>query len=127
LDIMGWDVAEDGLQARFSRDIPTLARTQLRDAANSFLARHALAVDDIQHFVCHPGGAKVLTALEDAFGLAKGTLVEGRSVLRDFGNMSAVTVLFVLDRMLQAGAQGRMLMTALGPGFTAGFQILDAA
>jgi len=127
LDIMGWDVEEDGLKARFSRDIPNLARTELRAVTAAFLTRHGLDFGDIQHFVCHPGGAKVLIAIEDAFGLAPGTLVESRSVLRDFGNMSAVTVLFVLDRMLKAGARGRMLMTALGPGFSAGFQILEAA
>ena len=48
-------------------------------------------------------------------------------MLRDYGNMSAATVLFVLERTLRAGARGRMLMTALGPGFTAGFQLLEAA
>ena len=127
LDIMGWSVEEDGLKAHFSRDIPTLVRTELRDAARGFLRRHGLDLSDIQHFVCHPGGAKVLAAIEDAFNLASGTLVEGRSVLRDFGNMSAVTVLVVLDRVLKAGAQGRMLMTAMGPGFTAGFQLLETA
>jgi alkylresorcinol/alkylpyrone synthase len=51
---------------------------------------------------------------------------EARDVLREHGNMSAVTVLFVLQRMLKRGLAGRHLMTALGPGFTAGFQILEA-
>jgi len=126
LDIMGWDVEDDGLKAVFSRDIPTLVRTQMREVAEEFLARHRLGINDIAHFVCHPGGAKVLTALEAAFELPEGTLAVGRDVLRDFGNMSAVTVMFVLERMLKAGAQGRMLMTALGPGFTAAFQLLEA-
>jgi alkylresorcinol/alkylpyrone synthase len=126
LDIMGWDVAEDGLKALFSRDIPTLVRAQMRGVAAEFLAKHELTFADIDHFACHPGGAKVLTALEEAFGLAEDSLIESRSVLRDFGNMSAVTVLFVLERMLAAGVRGRMLMTALGPGFTAAFQLLEA-
>lgn len=123
---MGWEVAEDGLKALFSRDIPTLVQRRLRAAAAGFLAREGLALQDIRHFVCHPGGAKVIVALEEAFGLAAGSLAEARSVLRDYGNMSAATVLFVLDRMLRAGATGRMLLTALGPGFTAGFLLLDA-
>lgn len=126
LDIMGWDVEDDGLKALFSRDIPTLVRTQMREVAVRFLERHGLSFSDIDRFVCHPGGAKVLTALEAAFDLAEGTLTEGREILRDHGNMSAVTVLFVLNRILKSGAQGRMLMTALGPGFTAAFQLLDA-
>ena len=126
LDVMGWEVAADGLKALFSRDIPTLVLQHMRAAAAGFLAREGLALRDIRHFVCHPGGAKVIVALEEAFGLPAGTLVEARGVLRDYGNMSAATVLFVLDRMLRAGTSGRMLLTALGPGFTAGFLVLEA-
>jgi alkylresorcinol/alkylpyrone synthase len=130
LDVMGWEVADDGLRAIFSRDIPKLVTTQLQDAASAFLARHGHAIDDIHRFVCHPGGAKVITALEHAFGLAQGALVEARAVLRDYGNMSATTVIFVLERILaKACATGerweRALMSALGPGFTAGFLVLD--
>jgi alkylresorcinol/alkylpyrone synthase len=127
LDVMGWDMADDGLKVVLSRDVPTLVSTQMRDVSARFLERHGLNLPDIEHFVCHPGGAKVLAALEEAFGIAAGTLVAGREVLRDYGNMSAATVLFVLDRMLKAGAAGRMLMTAMGPGFTAAFQILEVA
>ncbi len=123
---MGWDVAADGLKAVFSRDIPTLVQHRLRQAAASFLARHDLTLADIGHFVCHPGGTKVIVALEEAFGLAAGSLDAARSVLRDYGNMSAATVLFVLARMLEGGAAARMLLTALGPGFTAGFLLLEA-
>jgi alkylresorcinol/alkylpyrone synthase len=126
LDIMGWDVADDGLKAIFSRDIPALVQRDLRDATERFLRRHDLSVADIDCFVCHPGGAKVLDALEDAFDLSRGALGHARATLRDYGNMSAATVLFVLKRVLQSGAHGRMLMSALGPGFTAGFQLIDA-
>jgi alkylresorcinol/alkylpyrone synthase len=130
LDVMGWDVTDDGLKAIFSRDIPNLVTTQLRDAASQFLAPHGLAIDDIDRFICHPGGAKVIAALEHAFGLGHGALVEARAVLRDYGNMSASTVIFVLERMLtKARASGarweRALMNALGPGFTTGFLVLD--
>src|SRR3546814_19083381 len=62
----------------------------------------------------------------EVFGLPEGGLAEARGVLRDFGNMSAVTVLFVMARLRRAGMRGRYLMTALGPGFTAAFQILEA-
>jgi len=127
LDVMGWDIQDDGLKVVLSRDLPTFVRTQMRAVAVQFLQRYGLDLADIAHFVTHPGGAKVLVALEEAFGLAEGTLVAGREVLRDYGNMSSATVLFVLDRMLKAGAGGRMLMTAMGPGFTAAFQILEAA
>ena len=127
LDIMGWEVVEDGLKAVFSRDIPALVRRHMRDISSAFLARHALTPADIDGFVCHPGGAKVLSALEEAFRLPEGGLAEARTVLRDYGNMSAVTVLFVLERVLRAGATGRLLLTSRGPGFTAAFQLLEAA
>jgi alkylresorcinol/alkylpyrone synthase len=130
LDVMGWDVTDDGLKAIFSRDIPNLVTTHLRDAASQFLAPHGLAIDDIDRFICHPGGTKVIAALEHAFGLGHGALVEARAVLRDYGNMSASTVIFVLERMLTKARAGgarweRALMNALGPGFTTGFLVLD--
>jgi alkylresorcinol/alkylpyrone synthase len=125
LDVMGWHVEDDGLGVLFSRDIPTLVRQDLRPAAEAFLERCGLGRRDIAGLVCHPGGIKVLDALEIAFDLAPGTLAEARAVLNEYGNMSAVTVLFVLERMMRRGIAGRHLMTALGPGFTAGFQLLE--
>ena len=126
LGVMGWDVMEDGLKAIFSRDIPALVRSHLRTVADAFLTRHSQSLAAIDHFVCHPGGVKVLSAIEEAFALAPRALDHARAVLRDCGNMSAATVLFVLDRTLKAGARGRMLLSALGPGFTAGFLVLEA-
>jgi alkylresorcinol/alkylpyrone synthase len=130
LDIMGWDVADDGLKAIFSRDIPRLMQAELKPVVDDFLARQGLRLADIDRFVCHPGGPKVLDAFEEVFGLEAGALTEARGVLHDYGNMSAASVLFVLERMLgQAGATGaawgQALMTALGPGFTAGFALLN--
>jgi alkylresorcinol/alkylpyrone synthase len=125
LRVMGWEVEDDGLGVLFSRDIPTLVRTELRPAADAFLARCGLTTRDLAGHVCHPGGVKVLDALEQAFGLAPGALIEARDVLRDCGNMSAVSVLFVLQRMMRRGLSGRHLMSALGPGFSAGFQIIE--
>src|SRR6516225_6317687 len=130
LDVMGWEVTDNGFSAIFSRDIPQLVATQLRAVASEFLSRHRLRLEDIDRFVCHPGGAKVVAALECAFGLGEGALAGAWGVLRDYGNMSATTVMFVLERMLaEARDTGdrweRALMNALGPGFTAGFLVLD--
>jgi alkylresorcinol/alkylpyrone synthase len=127
LDVMGWDVAGDGLRAIFSRDIPELVATQLRDVAVGFLARNGLTLADIDRFICHPGGAKVVDALEAAYDLAPGALSEARDVLREYGNMSAATVMFVLERALNSGSVPwrRALVSALGPGFTAGFTVLE--
>ncbi|MDP7547715.1 MAG: 3-oxoacyl-[acyl-carrier-protein] synthase III C-terminal domain-containing protein, partial [Alphaproteobacteria bacterium] len=76
----------------------------------------------------HPGGAKVLDALEGVFGLPSGGLVEAREVMRRHGNMSAVTVLFVLQELRQAGLapRRRLLLTSMGPGFTAAFALMES-
>jgi len=125
LDIMGWEVEEDGLKALFSQSIPTLVANDFRTILHGFLARNDLRLADIDRFACHPGGAKVLDALEDAFEIERGALVESRGVLRDFGNMSAVTALFVLERMDWRRKGQRILMSALGPGFTSVLQVLE--
>jgi alkylresorcinol/alkylpyrone synthase len=127
LDVMGWDVADDGLKVVFSRDIPTLVREDLRAVVDAFLADHGARLGDIAGFVCHPGGAKVLDALEDCFALQRGDLATARRVLREHGNMSAATVLFVLREALDTGIKGPQLMTTLGPGFTAGLMVVQAA
>lgn len=121
LDVMGWRVEDDGLGVVFSRDIPTLVRSAFHEVAGAFLAAGGRRFADIDRFVCHPGGAKVLDALEEAFGLAPGALEASRAVLRDYGNMSAATVLFVLQRVRHSGARGHWFLSSLGPGFTAGF------
>jgi alkylresorcinol/alkylpyrone synthase len=122
---MGWDVADDGLQVVFSRDIPTLVRDELRKVVDTFLRRHRLSLRDIDQFICHPGGAKVLDALEAVFDLPNGALTYSRSVLREHGNMSSATVLFILREALNAGAKGRYLLTTMGPGFTAGLMTIE--
>ena len=127
LEVMGWTIADDGFGVLFSRDIPTLVREKMAAAANATLASLGLALADVDSFVCHPGGAKVIDALEDAFGLPRGALEHSRAVLRDYGNMSAATVLFVLDRALKAGGARRHLLSSLGPGFTAAFLTLEEA
>lgn len=126
LAVMGWNVRDDGLGVLFSQDIPALVRREMRPAAQRYLARRGQTLSDIDGFVCHPGGTKVMDALEEAFGVAPGSLVHARGVLSDYGNMSAATVLFVLERALVGGQAGRLLMSALGPGFTAAFMTLEA-
>lgn len=127
LDVMGWDMAEDGLKARFAASIPDLVARDFRPLLDDFLARNALALSGIDGFACHPGGAKVLDALEAALELPHGGLEDSRAILRDYGNMSAATVLFVAERMKVRERRRPTLMTALGPGFSAAFLMLDGS
>ncbi len=124
LDVMGWDVAEDGLKVVFSRDIPTLVRDDLRPIVDAFLESEGASLEDIAGFINHPGGAKVLDALEACFELEPRSLEDARAVLREHGNMSSVTVLFILRRMLARGIAGPHLFTTLGPGFTAALGVI---
>lgn len=120
-DVMGWRTDREGFGAIFSRSIPDLATTDLRPAADDFLKRHDLRLDDAASFCFHPGGAKVILALEEAFATGAERLASEREVLKGYGNMSAPTVLFVLSRELERPTPGRRFMSALGPGFTASF------
>lgn len=119
LGIMGWDVDENGLGVVFDRSIPTFVQENFREAMLGMLGRACLPLDAIDRFVCHPGGAKVLEAIESTMHLPEGSLDAERDTLRAAGNMSAPTALFVLDRVLKSGKTGQMALCALGPGFTA--------
>ena len=119
LDIMGWNIDPLGFGVIFDRSIPTFTVDHFRPALDGALARMGFGVADVDRFVCHPGGAKVIEALEKSLDLGQGALTFEREVLADHGNMSAPTVLFVLERALAAKTTGRLVMTALGPGFTA--------
>lgn len=127
LDIMGWNVDDTGLGVIFDRAIPPFAEANIAPALSGILARGGLALGDVDRFACHPGGSKVITALERALALEQGALDHERTVLADYGNMSAPTALFVLERLVQAGLPQRTLLTAMGPGFTASCVSLQAA
>lgn len=121
LNIMGWDVDETGLGVIFDRSIPAFALEHMKEVTQSALGKSGLSESDLSRYVFHPGGAKVVEALEESLELQTGTLDAERNVLRDYGNMSAPTALFVLDEVVSQGRTGNMLMGALGPGFTASF------
>ena len=125
LDIMGWRVDGLGLDVIFHNSIPQVVADDYPAALAGFLSRSGLTRADFVRTCCHPGGVKVIEALEGVYGLAPGQLDVEREVLRDYGNMSAPTVLFVLERLMAKGLSGRVLMSSLGPGFTAAFQVVD--
>lgn len=125
LGIMGWRVEDPGLTVIFDRAIPPFIETELAAAVDGLLSTMGLARGDIDRFCCHPGGAKVIDAIETALHLSTGTLDLERDVLRDCGNMSAPTVLFVLERLLARGLPDRVMMTAFGPGFTCAAMVIE--
>lgn len=118
LGIMGWRVEDPGLAVIFDRAIPPFVEAELAEAVDAILKANGRSRNDIARFCCHPGGAKVVDAIEAALALGEGTLDLERQVLADHGNMSAPTVLFVLERLLERGLPGTVMSTAFGPGFT---------
>ncbi|WP_380702713.1 type III polyketide synthase [Salinithrix halophila] len=127
LDVMGWEVEDDGLKVLFSRDIPSIVRREVPAAVEGFLTRSGLDLNRVGRVIAHPGGMKVLTAYQEALSLPEEAFRHSRSILGEYGNMSSVTVLFVLERELQeehqAGSYG--LVTALGPGFSSEMMLLQ--
>ena len=116
VDMMGWDVGDTGFDLVLARDIPAFVTRDFAPFADGFLSAQGLEKSDLAEPACHPGGGRVVDALAEYFG---DDLAVTRQVLRDYGNMSSPTVLFVMKAMLEAGLlKGPTLLTALGPGFT---------
>ncbi len=121
LDIMGWNIVSEGMQVIFSRRIPGIVRKYMAENLQGFLKEHGLGLQDIKHIIAHPGGAKVIEAYEQALNLTNGKMDISRDILRKYGNMSSVTVLFVLNEFLRNGNAAPNdlgIITALGPGFS---------
>lgn len=126
LDIMGWTFDPVGFGVVLSRSVPAFVEQRFPAVAHKLLEAVGIARDDIGRFVCHPGGGRVVDAVEKALALPAGALDHERAVLREYGNMSAPTVLFALERVLRASPKGILALSALGPGFTASLLVLDA-
>jgi len=121
-DVMGWDLVETGLKVRFARSVPQIVRTRTRATVEEACEKHGISLEDLRHPVVHPGGVKVLEAYEEALGVEPGSLDLSTEILREYGNMSSASVLFVLERFLEnypAGSGEYGSISALGPGFSA--------
>lgn len=121
LNVMGWDFAENGFRVVFSRDIPSIVKDYVHPNIKEFLELHGLTIPDLKYYIAHPGGQKVISAYEESLCLPAGTLKYSRKVLKEHGNMSSPSVLYVLKEYMQEnnykpGEYG--LLSALGPGFS---------
>lgn len=124
-DMMGWEIGATGFDLVLARDIPTFVTKDFAPFCDSFLDAQGLAMVDLSEPACHPGGGRVVEALEAYFAPDLPGIAATREILRQHGNMSSPTVLFVLEQLLRQKPDKPILLTALGPGFTAALGLLD--
>ena len=126
---MGWDVGDTGLRIVLGAEVPALVEQNLRGDVDGFLADQGLARSDVEWWVCHPGGPKVLAAMQEALELSRTDLAVTWDSLDRIGNLSSASVLFVLEDTLRerpprAGSFG--VLMAMGPGFALELVLLRA-
>jgi alkylresorcinol/alkylpyrone synthase len=126
LDDMGFDLRDSGFYVVLSKNVPRIIAESTPRVVQEFLARHALSLDDLAFFVLHPGGRRVLEALESSLALSPGQTAASWDVLSDYGNQSSASVLFVLRETLGRGVpRGYGLLAAFGPGITVELALLQ--
>jgi len=128
LDAMGFELRDRGLHIVLSKDVPELIRDRIGGLVDDFLARNALERKDLKAYILHPGGQKLLGHIQKELGICDCQVEPSWNALRDFGNLSSASVLFVLHEWLerrQVQPGGRGLLAAFGPGFSAEMLLLQ--
>lgn len=126
LDVMGWEILNSGFKVVFSKDIPSIVNKNIKNDILCFLTNHNLNIKNVKNFITHPGGVKVIEAYIDALEIKPEFLNNTIEVLKNYGNMSSATVLYVLDKFINKGFdEGYGLMLSLGPGFSSEMVLLE--
>jgi predicted naringenin-chalcone synthase len=119
---MAWHIANHGFEMTLSSYVPKAIGGGIKSLTDNLLKKINLKREDVQHYAIHPGGRRILEVIEEALGLSKEDNCHAYEVLRDYGNMSSATVLFVINSILQtltsAHNGNNMLSFAFGPGLT---------
>ena len=123
--VMGWDVRSTGFKVVLSAKLPDIVRENLRPDVDAFLADHQLVRADIDTWVCHPGGPAVLNAMQDALELDDDALAVTWKSLREIGNLSSASVLWVYHQTPAPPRGHHGLLMAMGPGFCAEHVLLQ--
>lgn len=126
-DVMGWDISEDGFKIKLSDEVPLMVRKHLARDVDAFLAEYDLGRDDIDQWIMHTGGPKVLEATAEALDLPEGALEVSRQSLRRVGNLSSSSVLLVLEEFMnrrRPASGSYSILAAMGPGFCAELVLL---
>ena len=125
---MGFDLRDTGFHIVLAKEVPQLIRDRIGGLVDDFLARHALTRKQMKAWLLHPGGQKLLAYMEQELGICRCQVQPSWDVLRDYGNLSSASVLFVLKEWLerqQMNSGDRGLLAAFGPGFSAEMLLLQ--
>jgi alkylresorcinol/alkylpyrone synthase len=128
LEAMGFDLRDTGFHIVLAKEVPQLIRDRIGGLVDDFLARHALTRKQMKAWLLHPGGQKLLAYMEQELGICRCQVQPSWDVLRDYGNLSSASVLFVLKEWLerqQMNSGDRGLLAAFGPGFSAEMLLLQ--
>lgn len=118
-DAMHWRIGDHGFEMGLSRRIPGLIARHLRPWMERWLGDNGVSLESVGSWAIHPGGPKIVAAVEEALGLPAEAAAASRAVYAECGNMSSPTVLFILDRLRQADAPRPCVMLGFGPGLVA--------
>jgi predicted naringenin-chalcone synthase len=118
-DDMAWTIGDHGFEMTLSRRVPGLIARHLPGWLDSWLAANGLRREDVRGWAIHPGGPRILEAVEESLGLSAETTAASRAVFAEYGNMSSPTVLFILDRLRQQRMKGPIVLLGFGPGLVA--------
>jgi predicted naringenin-chalcone synthase len=116
-DEMTWNIGDHGFKMRLAASVPDIVCEWLPGWMNSWLGRSGYALADIAGWIVHPGGPRILDAVESCLELPEGCLTTSRDILSECGNMSSPTVLFILERTRRS-LRGPCVMLGFGPGLT---------
>lgn len=122
---MGWRIGDHGFEMSLSRRVPGLIALHLRPWLERWLSKHSLTVESIKSWAVHPGGPKILTAVEESLNLPAEAIATSRAIYADYGNMSSPTVLFVIDRLRNQGSSVPCVAMGFGPGLVVEAVLFD--
>ena len=116
---MAWTVGDRGFEMTLSRRVPNKIAAHLRPWLEEWLSDSGLTLADVESWAVHPGGPKIVSAVEEALALSAEALAPSRGVFADYGNMSSPTVLFILKRLREQNAPRPCVALGFGPGLVA--------
>jgi predicted naringenin-chalcone synthase len=118
-EAMGWTIGDHGFEMTLSKQVPKIIATSIRPWLTSWLQKHGLRLEEVRSWAIHPGGPRILEAVEEALGLPREATADARGVFAEYGNMSSPTILFIINQLRQRNSGRPCVALGFGPGLAA--------